>query len=143
MPPLSPSMVIQSLPEIACTCKLRPVGGNVDRHAAASDDAGLAHLARHQRGMGGAGADRRHDARRDRKAGDIGRAGIGPHQDHRVARGGQAVAALSEENAARPTAMPPDAPIPADDRLVGRDQGNLDQGGQIDAGDPLQRFLLA
>src|SRR5665647_243789 len=35
-----------------CTSKLGPVGRHVDRHAAASDDAGLPHLARDQRGMG-------------------------------------------------------------------------------------------
>src|SRR5712671_1544776 len=45
--------------------ELRAVGSNIDRHIAASDDAGLAHLARDQRGMRGAGADGRHDARGD------------------------------------------------------------------------------
>src|ERR1035437_2004299 len=83
-----------------CTCKLCPVGCKVDRHVAASDDAGLAHLARDERGMGGAGAHSGHDARCDSKARDVSRAGIGAHQDHRVARGRKPLGAFGIERGA-------------------------------------------
>ena len=49
--------------------------------------------------------------------------------------------ALSDENAARPTAIPPDAPIPVQQGRVRRNQGNLNQSGKIDFGNPIQRFL--
>src|ERR1700682_4276051 len=45
-----------------CTRKLCLVGRDIERHAAASNDAGFCHLARDERGMGGAGAYGRHDA---------------------------------------------------------------------------------
>src|ERR1700694_1675518 len=37
------------------TCKLCPIRRDVERHAAASNDAGFCHLARDECGMGGAG----------------------------------------------------------------------------------------
>ena len=119
MLPLSPSMVTQSLAGDRGARQLRPVGGHVDRHAAASDDAGLSHLARDQRGMGGAGADRRHDAGGDRKARDVGRAGVGAHQDHRVARGRKPLGAFGAERGAsdRDAAGCADAGC---DRIAGR-----------------------
>ncbi len=65
--------------------QLRTIGGDVDRHVAAADDAGLAHLARDQGGMGGAGADGGDDAGCGRKASHVGRRGVRAHQDHRIA----------------------------------------------------------
>jgi hypothetical protein len=53
--PRSPSIVIQSLPEIVVLASwARSVAAST---AAASNDAGLPHLPRDQRRMGGAGAN--------------------------------------------------------------------------------------
>ena len=79
------------------TRKPRLIGGRVDRHAAAPDDARLSHLARDQCGMGGAGADGGDNACRDGKTCDVGRTGIGSHQDHGVTRGREALSTFEIE----------------------------------------------
>ena len=80
--------------------KLRTVGRNVDRHAAASDDAGSPQLARNERGVRGARASGGHDTGRNSKVSDISRAGIGAHKHHRVTSGCQSLRALGIERRA-------------------------------------------
>ena len=60
---------------------LRALGFRINSQRAAADNAGLAHLARDQRSMRGAGADRCHDGSRRSEAGNVGGAGIGSQQD--------------------------------------------------------------
>src|SRR5262249_47896220 len=51
----------------------------------AAHDARSTHLARHQGRVGSAASGRRQDTGRGRKSCHVGRAGIGPHQNHGVA----------------------------------------------------------
>ena len=91
--------------------------------------------------MRGAAADRRHDAGRDGEARDVGGAGVGTHQDHRVARWRRAVAALcgvegraSDGNAGRGAGA-------GACRLVRRSTSRWSgERGEIDPVKPLQRF---
>jgi hypothetical protein len=57
-------------------------------------------LARHQRRMRGSAADSGHDSRREREAGDVGRAGIGTNENDRVATRGQALCLESRASSA-------------------------------------------
>ena len=61
------------------------LSAGVDCEFALSDDAALPHLPRYQRSMSGTSANHRDNAACNGKAGDIGRAGIATHQDHRIA----------------------------------------------------------
>ena len=69
----------------------------VDRQSGAADHTGFTHLARDQCRMGGPAADRRDDAGRNRKACDVGRAGVGTLQDDRLARRRKAPGAFGIE----------------------------------------------
>ena len=73
--------------------ELRAMSLDIDLERRAADNAGLAHLPRHQRGMRGPPADGRHNSGGDGKPRDIGRAGIGPDQNDRLATGGEALGA--------------------------------------------------
>ena len=70
----------------------------VDRDAAGAGDAGPAHAARHHRGVAGHAAARGQDAAGGVHAVDVLRAGLDPHQDHRLALGGAAFGLVGAEH---------------------------------------------
>src|SRR5579863_10147341 len=109
--PLSPLMVIQLLPEIVVPAKYRPIGSDVNHHLTASNDAGLCHLARDERGVRGAAptlvtmpaASAKPSTSAVLVSGRIRITGSPEPARRRPP---------SDEKVARPVAIPPDAAIP-------------------------------
>ena len=112
---------------------LRALGFRINSQRAAADNAGLAHLARDQRSMRGAGADRCHDGSRRSEAGNVGGAGIGSQQDRGFAGGDKALRRLGVERHAS-GGNPAGGPDAGGGGRLDRLQRCFDQAFGIDAG---------
>jgi hypothetical protein len=138
--PLSPSMVIQSPAEMEVPASWARSRGHVDCEITAADHTGLAHLARDQRGMRGAGPHSGDDAGCDCETRHVGGRGVGAHQDHRITGGREPLGAAGVEGGAA-GGDPARGADAGRDGAVCADQRYLHQRVEIEVGDPLQPCL--